>query len=72
MADLKQTIFYLENVADTKGDGERAAKLAAMAGKLKNALARIEDELTSMFLKAHRENYRTSQIDPFLVGNRLQ
>ncbi|KAG8904867.1 hypothetical protein FRB99_001034 [Tulasnella sp. 403] len=43
--DLKQTIHYLENVADPKGDAARAERLKEMAGKLKETLARIEEQL---------------------------
>ncbi|KAG8889120.1 hypothetical protein FRB98_005735 [Tulasnella sp. 332] len=45
VGDLKQTICYLENVADARGDEKRAKHLESMAGKLKGALAQIQQEL---------------------------
>ncbi|KAG1888259.1 hypothetical protein F4604DRAFT_1916175 [Suillus subluteus] len=45
LADLRSSIYYYENVADAKGDDERARVTQIMAKKLKNILAQVEKEI---------------------------
>ncbi|KAG8967665.1 hypothetical protein FRC03_009502 [Tulasnella sp. 419] len=47
LADLRKTIYFLENVADTKGDPQRRQHLDALASKLKEVILTIEKELKS-------------------------
>ncbi|KAF9242275.1 hypothetical protein BU15DRAFT_44007 [Melanogaster broomeanus] len=43
--DLRSTIFYYENVADAKGDPERASAIQTTLTKLKSILDTIEEEI---------------------------
>lgn len=45
LTDLRSSIYYYENVADAKGDDERARVTQIMANKLKNILAQVEKEI---------------------------
>ncbi|KAG2366383.1 hypothetical protein BDR07DRAFT_1328292 [Suillus spraguei] len=45
LTDLRSSIYYYENVADAKGDDERARVTKIMANKLKSILAQVEKEI---------------------------
>ncbi|KAG1752094.1 hypothetical protein EDB19DRAFT_1903493 [Suillus lakei] len=45
LTDLRSSIYYYENVADAKGDDERARTTQIMANKLKSILAQVEKEI---------------------------
>ncbi|KAF8839694.1 hypothetical protein BDN67DRAFT_737341 [Paxillus ammoniavirescens] len=45
LKDLRSTIFYFENIADAKGDLERASAIQTTATKLKSILDTIEQEI---------------------------
>ncbi|KAG1903591.1 uncharacterized protein F5891DRAFT_77642 [Suillus fuscotomentosus] len=45
LTDLRSSIYYYEDVADAKGDDERARVTQIMANKLKGILAQVEKEI---------------------------
>lgn len=45
LKDLRSSIYYYENVADAKGDHQRAGIIRTTADKLKSVLSQVEKEI---------------------------
>ena len=61
IGDIQRTIYYLENVADDKGDPARAEHLKGMAEKLRRTQQRIEEELGSESSLQHKEMWQDAE-----------
>lgn len=45
LKDLRSSIYYYENVADAKGDHQRAGIIRTTVDKLKSILSQVEKEI---------------------------
>ena len=52
MEDLRSTIYYYENVADSKGNAGRASSITTIIGKLRGILETIELEIKGRQLRS--------------------